>query len=424
MNPLVIGSVCHKQKSWISMIESRIFLYFAIAVLSLSFTILGYLSLVSYPSIGAILGFIIGAIFSALLARITLTLQNSHQLLNSHLAKRNEQLTRIEQAIDQLESLNLQDTLTTYVDELKKTSQQNKQQKQVLAQLDHLYQSLKSWNTKRDETAKHTESELQEDSKSSQRVVEDSKPLSEIALDKPENAEIFQQWLQSNGAELVSYTLSEEVDSSLDKTALFIGQNYKHLADVMEKIKQSISKNHKEFEVRISMKNAYELSTLSKFVENMKQIGLMEYEFNQDKDLKIFKIRPLEKIRFLTLGWPDRFLYQMLNNFLKKRDVDYEVVINPKIRIADNKLLGISFAFLVKETPFFFDCKVTTKEIYISKCAEFSKTLGLEDDQVYFVTADYNKKNAKNLAKTYNIKILSPAQISSQLSTIINIASL
>ncbi|OAB57219.1 hypothetical protein AY600_11910 [Phormidium willei BDU 130791] len=93
--------------------ESRFFLYVAIALLSLSFTVLGYLSLSSYPSIGAILGFVIGGVLSAFLARITLTLQNSQKLLNSHLAKRNEQLTRIEQAIDQLESLNLQDTLNT-----------------------------------------------------------------------------------------------------------------------------------------------------------------------------------------------------------------------------------------------------------------------------------------------------------------------
>ncbi len=426
MNPLVIGSVCHKQKNWLSMIESRIFLYFAIAVLSLSFTILGYISLVSYPSIGAILGFIIGAIFSALLARITLTLQNSHQLLNSHLAKRNEQLTRIEQAINQLESLNLQDTLNTYVDELKKTSQQNEQQKQVLAQLDDLYQSLKSWDTKRDETAKPTESKLQEDSKSSQRVIEDSKPLSEIDLDEPENAVKFQQWLQFYGTELVGYCMEKEVNSSLDKTAFFIGQNYKILGEIMQKMCQSILTTYQEFKVEVLTASSHEISILHKFVKKMKKTGFINHKSYRNEDSEVIEIVPLknEKTQFITFRWPERFTYQMLNNFLQRRKVDYDVVINPEIKMADDKLIKISFAFFIKETPFLFDCKATTRETHISKYAKFSKIFGLEQNQVYFITADYDKQYAEQLAKNYDIKILSPAQISSQLSTIINIASL
>jgi SOS response regulatory protein OraA/RecX len=405
------------------MIESRFFLYVAIAILSLSFTVLGYLSLSSYPSIGAILGFIIGGVLSAFLARITLTLQDSHKLLNRHLAKRNEQSTRIEQAINQLESLNLQDTLKTYVDELKKTSQQNKKQKQVLEQLDNLYVSLKSWDSETDMATKIAEAELPGESKESRKITEHNKFSSDSSVDKTKNSTKFQEWFRFYGTELVSHRVVKEVDSSLDKTAFFIGQNYKNLAEVMQKMCQSILTAYQGFEVEVSTASTHELSILHKFVKRMKQSGFINCQHYQNKDSDVIKVVPLknEKTQFLTFRWPERFTYQMLNNFLQKRGADYDVVINPKIKMADDKLITISFAFFIKETPFLFDCKATTRETHISKYAKFSKIFGLEGHQVYFVTADYNKQYAEQLAKTHDIKILSPAQISSELGEIMNL---
>ena len=397
------------------MIESRFFLYVAIAVLSLSFTLLGYLSLSSYPSIGAILGFIIGGVLSALLARITLTLQDSHKLLNSHLAKRNEQLSRIEEAIDQLESLNLQDTLSTYVDELKNTSQQNEQQKQVLEQLSNLYVSLKSWdghNTSTTETQKAKKQQDKETIKntSDNKATTTPKIPSDIAVKQYPK---LTQWLQSQQSELVKFGPEKSLSTSLKKTALFIEKHYGKLSELMQKIRESISSDNQEIKINLSQESNQALSVINNFGDRLKKEKIINYKYYREEGQKFANVTPLKSknIKFLTSEWLKSCVDQKLTKFFNVRHLKHEVIADANICISNGQSSKVDFIFFVDNQPLFIKCDVTVSESRIGGYADFCRNCNLQPHQIYFVSPDIKNKNSNSLTSKHKIQVVNPSQV-------------
>lgn len=399
--------------------ESRFFLYVAIAILSLSFTVLGYLSLSSYSNIGAILGFIIGGVLSALLARIIVTLQDSHKLLNSHLAKRNEQLTRIEQVIDQLESLNLQDTLNTYVNELKNTSQQNQKQKQVLEQLSNLYVSLKSWDTQKTSTSQAEKLEVElEENQETINITNNEAETSPQVLSSATKLEAKQypkltKWLESRKAELLSFGDNQTVSSSLKKIALFIEKHYDKLSGLMKEIRQSIAGNYEEVKVDLSNKSNQVLSVVNNFGDRLKKEKLLTYEYYREGGSKFAKVTPLrsKKIEFLISDWLKSSVYQKLTKFFNGRQLKHEVIANANIRISNGQSSKVDFIFFVDNQPLFIKCDVTVSESRIGGYADFCRNCNLQPHQIYFVSPDVKNKTSNSLTSKHKIQVVNPSQV-------------
>ncbi|USR92680.1 hypothetical protein NEA10_08175 [Phormidium yuhuli AB48] len=402
------------------MIKSRFFLYVAIALLSLSFTVLGYLSLSSYPGIGAILGFIIGGVLSALLARITLTLQDSHKLLTRHLAKRNEQLTRIEQTLNQLESLKLQDTLNTYVDELKNTSQHNQQQKQILDQLSNLYVSLQSGDTQaiRTNQDEKLEVEVQEEQEIIKNLTKQEAETSPQILpgatkSAAKQSQKLSHWLETQNAELLSFESNQSVSSSLKKIALFIEKHYDKLSELMKQIRQSIAGNYEEFNVDLSNKSVQALSVTNNFGDRLTKENMLSYKYYREGGSKFAKVTPLKSknIKFLISEWLNSSVHQKMTKFFQGKQLKHEAITNANIRLSNGQSSKVDFVFFVANQPLFIKCDVTVSESDIGGYAEFCRNVNLQPHQIYFVSPDVKNKKSNSLTSKHKIQVVNPSQV-------------
>jgi hypothetical protein len=349
-----------------------------------------------------------------------LTLQDSHKLLNRHLAKRNEQSTRIEQAINQLESLNLQDTLKTYVDELKKTSQQNKKQRQVLEQLDNLYVSLKSWDTQKISTsqAEELELELEENQEAIKKATQHEAEISPQVLSSAINLDAKQypnlaKLLESRKAELLSFGDNHTLSSSLKKTALFIEKHYGKLSGLLKEIRQSIAGNNEEIKVDLSNKSNQFLSVINNFGDRLKKEKLLTYEYYREGGSKFAKVTPLRSkhIKFLISNWLKSSIHQKITKFFNGRQLKHEVITNASICISNGQSSKVDFIFFVDNQPLFIKCDVTVSESRIGGYADFCHSFNLQPHQIYFVSPDVKNKTSNSLSSKHKIQVVNPSQV-------------
>lgn len=374
------------------MIESRLFLYTAIAILSLSFTILGYFALASYPSIGAILGFLVGGALSALLIQMNLTLRDYHKLLNRHLEQQNQKLMRVEQEIDKIKALNLEGIQDSYAAELQTMSRQNQWQKEIIEKLDALYLSLK--------------------------FQEETEPESSITPSTTksdgEKHPKLNQWLQSCQAEVMSFGIERPMKNSLKNIATFIDKHYRHLSDLMEKICNSIATNCQEFELNLSTQKPKELSVINNLGDRLKREHLLDYEYqNKGGGSRSAKITPLMNgdTEFLAGVWFEVSIYQKINKLLRGKNFRYNVIPNVKLRAANEQVREIDFVVLLNDQPLFIDCDIMVTENDIDGYADFCQNFNLQLHQIYFIGRELKQSNANAWTKKYGVQVINSSQI-------------
>lgn len=343
--------------------------YSAIALLSMSCSLFGYLAFSNQPKLGAILGLMIGGFFGILLSNFLAIAEKNHDkthriISNSKNDGITENLNRLHQNIEGL-TQSKNPPIPTKVNQPRGLSLND-------------YRSHKDANQ-------------------------------------------IQQWLASKDFQLITSHSKKKVDRTLDKIALIIGDNYPLVSDLMQGIRYSLSSEKNDFNLDLSGTTEDKINILNNVCNQLKKLGLIQYHYHEDKQTprKIAYISPFQSNgnQFLTGQWLERYTYQKVTNFLDDKGVTYEALMNAKIIKSKKQKIEIDVLLVIQGSPLWLECKVANHQRFIAKYSAFAKQFKLSPEQLYLIVLDLPNQQAEDLTSLHNVKVVTSNKITEALQS-------
>jgi hypothetical protein len=347
--------------------KSSLLTYSAIAVLSFTCTLFGYLAFSDNPKIGASLGFMVGSFSGVLLSRFLAISEKNHEDLN--------------QTMNNIKTSN------------------------ISVNLNRLYQHIENL----------TKAKTHQISTTKNQSIE----VSWNGYCSEQDATQIKQWLASKDSKLIQSHSKKKVDKTLDKIAWLIGDNYPLVSDLMQRIRHSLSSDKTNFSLDLSGATTDKISVLTNICSHLKNLGLIQYHYHDDKgsSKKIAYISPFQSNgnQFLTGQWLERYAYQTVTNFLDAKGVAYEALMNAKILKSNKQKIEIDILLIIQNSPLWLECKVANHERFISKYSAFAKQFKLRPEQMYLIVLDLPTQQAEDLTSLHNIKVVTSDKITDAL---------
>jgi hypothetical protein len=344
--------------------KSSLFSYSAIAILSLSCTLFGYLAFSKHPQLGAILGLIVGGISGILLSKFLAISEKNHEALNQTIKSGD-----------------------------------------IPGNLNRLYQNI--------------ESLMRFENRQISTKPNQPKCLSLNEYISHQDANQIKQWLASKNARLIESHAQKKVDKTLDKIALLIGNNYPLVSDLMQGIRYSLSSSKNDFNLDLSKATEDKINALINVCTQLKNLGLIQYHYHDDtgSPKKLVYISPFQSNgnQFLTGQWLERYAYQIVTSFLDAKGVAYEALMNANILKSNTQRIEIDTLLMIQNSPLWLECKVANHQRFISKYSAFARQFKLRPEQMYLIVLDLPTQQAEDLTSLHNIKVVTSDKITDAL---------
>lgn len=384
--------------------------YVAIALLSFSLCLLGFLITSDVPHLGALMGLLAGGSLGILLLQVT-RLDPKSSL--DHQKNYNPQNLR--ELISELHSLServrkLEHRHNNHIDELKGQlhaiqAEENRFKNKVNRVEQELNICLE----------KPSESEKQATVKTLKKQIKE--PSGSQSSDK------ITQWLRSHQVKLVTSYEGHNADTVLDQIAFFMGTNYPLLCEVLHKIRQSLSCNHFGFQINLTDATEQKTTAVTNLGTRLKGIGFLSYQYQRHGGQRIAHIRTLNSngTQFLTGEWLERYVYQVVTELFEQKDLQYEALMNAVIKRQDGTQAEIDLLCFVKEKPVWIECKVANCEEYIAKYSRFAKFFNLTPQQIFLIVLDLPREQAQTLTDIHHVQVVTPDEVSDAIENTLQV---
>ncbi|NMG57620.1 DUF1887 family protein [Geitlerinema sp. P-1104] len=372
--------------------------YVAIALLSFSLCLLGFLITSDVPHLGALMGLLAGGSLGILLLQVT-RLDPKSSL--DHQKNYNPQNLR--ELISELHSLServrkLEHRHNNHIDELK-------------GQIHAIQAEENRFKNKVNRVEQELNICLEKLNKLGLKLDCVSEDITQQESSSSHASPGIHQWLKSNKAELISSYSGHKADDTLDKTAFFMGSNYRYLRDVIHKIRQSLSRDNFGFQVHLTGEVEQKISAVTNLGSRLRNLGFLRYNYNNRQ--KIANMRTLDSngTQFLTGEWLERYVYQVVTEIFEQKSLDHEALMNTIIKREDGSKSEIDLLFFIKDKPLWIECKVANCEEFISKYSRLARFFHLTPQQMLLVVLDLPPEQAQILTDIHNVQVLTPDEV-------------
>ncbi|MCC5896935.1 MAG: DUF1887 family protein [Phormidium sp. BM_Day4_Bin.17] len=380
--------------------KDRYLPYGAITLLSFSLCLLGFLITPDASHLGALMGLLAGGSLGTLLLQVTqvddkyrLGQRKGHNRQNS-----DELTTSFNLLLDKVRELEYQydhkiDELKQQIDNIQNKEDKSKRDIKKLSQrLDICCEKLNQLG--------------------GEVNPKDSETPAQQSFRVPSSDKIV-QWLKCHQVELVSSYVGQDADTVLDQTAFFMGTNYPILRDMLHKIRQSLSHNYFGFQVNLTGEPEQKISAVTNLGTKLKNMGFLRYTYRRYGGQRVAHIRTLDSngTQFLTGEWLERYIYQIVTKIFEDKDLEYEALMNARIKQKDGDQAEIDLLFFVKEKPLWIECKVANCEEYISRYSRFAKSFNLTLQQMFLVVLDLSPDQSQTLTNIHHLQVLTPEEV-------------
>lgn len=231
----------------------------------------------------------------------------------------------------------------------------------------------------------------------------------------------IKQWLASKDSKLIKSHTKKKVDKTLDTIALLIGDNYPLVSDLMQGIRNSLSSETTHFNLDLSGATTDKINVITNVCSQLQNLGLIEYYYHKDKQSskKSAYISPFQSNgnQFLTGQWLERYVYQIVTNFLEAKEVAYEALMNATIIKSNQQKIEIDILVIIQNSPLWIECKVSNHQRFISKYSAFAKQFKLHPEQMYLIVLDLSNQQAEDLTSLHNINVFTSDKITDALQS-------
>ena len=218
---------------------------------------------------------------------------------------------------------------------------------------------------------------------------------------------LLKQWLKTHGIEvLTSRPENEGRDEVLDKIALSIGKKTKDLRNIRGAIKYAVGTRKT---AQVNLKTQSEILHSTSLCNRLNKYGLIRnYNYNKSSNTIYFEAQSRGDFDyFLTGGWFERSVFQMLDEWLKNENLEADWLINPKLRFPNGDVFELDLLFMIDEQPLWLECKAGRN--YNDKLVTYSehrKQLKIPKSHALMVILDCPEKETSELTHLWDLTIV------------------
>lgn len=208
-----------------------------------------------------------------------------------------------------------------------------------------------------------------------------------------------------------SYSEHKDSDEIINKIALFLGNNYSCLHDILANIKRNMNKGG-TFSLNLKNISQQNIGTICQFSYNLHSIAFLEqYNYKRSPHYNLFVKTSTYSVaqNFFSGQWLERFALMVIREVIEKISylhLTFSYLLNPKITLANGDKFELDCLFQMNNNIYWIECKTGDYQQHISKYSKFLRTLNLDDKRCFLLLADITSYKAMDLSKIYSMCII------------------
>lgn len=190
-----------------------------------------------------------------------------------------------------------------------------------------------------------------------------------------------------------------------DEIALHLGNQYKLLGEIIDKIKYAQSKSYTDVRLTLDKKSQKEIATITQFCRLLYEYSFVAKYFYQNKEKIIrLKLQTAAKIvKFFNGEWMEWFVFIQLLTYCQQKGLPYSILRNLIVQFPnkDSHELDI-FCLLDNRIAVCIECKSGEFRHDIKKYSNLRKRLGLDERSFFLCVLGLNQKQTEGMTSMYD----------------------
>ncbi len=199
-------------------------------------------------------------------------------------------------------------------------------------------------------------------------------------------------------------------DELLDRLALFLGERYEALADLLHRIKRTMASG-RSFTMNIKDLPQTDISSVCQLCSMLHQVALLT-RYNYLKSPRyLITATPSREPRvqnFFSGHWLERFILLKVEAIAEQMlgsESAFESMINPQIVLPNGDDFELDVLARVGDSVFWIEGKTGQYQQHVAKYSRFARLLGLDEESSFMVLTDVSEDQCRELTALYSLNV-------------------
>lgn len=221
----------------------------------------------------------------------------------------------------------------------------------------------------------------------------------------------------------------EAINYSLLKLSMYMGERYKLVYPLLEKLKPNLSSG-KFMTFCIKNYTQESVSSMCQLCTLLYQLSFLQrYEYRKSPQfiINLLPNRMPIAINFLTGHWFEMYMYQVINNIFisrqtEEKPISIELAIhrNIQIQLENGNYFELDLMVNIGDEFYWIECKTANYQEHIYKYSEFAKRYRFDFKKSFMVLLDEDDNLHSKLNGLYDIQIHSPKTFKEEFEIILD----
>ncbi len=233
----------------------------------------------------------------------------------------------------------------------------------------------------------------------------------------------LQHFLSSRGITIKSIPPKQEIDETLDKIAVFMGNKLDSIKGVLEHIKKTMSTG-RSFTINFKNEPQQTIADTTNLCTNLYKIAfLTTYRYQKSPAYILFAVPSTmpRALNFYSGQWLERFVKTQVISLLQSRSIGFSYLCNPQIILPNGDDFEIDMLFEIDGEVFWLEAKTGDYQRHIEKYAKMSTMMGLDRSHTFMILADSAVTDdlARDLSNLFGMTVVRTERFSEQLAKLL-----
>ncbi len=230
------------------------------------------------------------------------------------------------------------------------------------------------------------------------------------------------KWFQDRSIEVIINKEAIDTTGFFDEAALFIGENYDTIKDLINQIKYIQSKNYDTVKVPLSNKSNKEISTIVNFCKEMHQYSFIaKYNHVKKDNIMYITVQNVPKVKSFFHGiWMEWYTLMLVLEFFQSNKTESSSMRSLQIQFQDKTKNEIDIFFLTRNnTPIYIECKSGEFRQDIDKYSKLRKKLNIDKEHFIVCVFGLETKQAHGITSMYDLTFTNEKKLIEHISRIV-----
>ncbi len=226
------------------------------------------------------------------------------------------------------------------------------------------------------------------------------------ALKTSQQYTLILQWFQQKNIEVAANMNALDTTGFFDEVAVTLGDNYRILREVSDKIKYLQQKGYVNLKLMLSKKSQHDIACITKFCQELYAYSFVtQYVYQKQEKIVRMSLQTVPVIiNFFNGEWLEWFVFMKLLELCHAKNIHYSCLRNLSITFPNKDIHELDVFFLLNSRiPVYIECKSGEFRQHIEKYSTLRKRLNLDKAQFLIFVMGLTHEQAQGLTAMYDL---------------------